>query len=271
MSKRHFLKRKFYQDSKRMSNKFILCKICDKPLQYITHTHLKKHGMSTKMYMLKFPFAPMQSHKLMINLSEHGKKQYKCNPMRYKEMQKNSRKHITTKSLQKAANRYKIGMREDVYTPQLLTLTKKQRGQMSQKMKETKRKKSLLEGKRLVRICKNCGKKYEWYRGARLYFCSRECYKKHIAIREKICDVCGKPYIPKRGGKDWKSSKYCSIKCTNESNKKRIPVSCNFCGEIIIRKPHEIKRGNNLNFCSFSCRGKYFTIGRKRDKMGRLI
>lgn len=73
-------------------------------------------------------------------------------------------------------------------------------------------------------ICKNCNKQFKpKNHGGRYWFCSNSCsskfqWKTRILkskiIRERKCNQCGKLYQRNYGIKQWRNSKFCSLKCS---------------------------------------------------------
>jgi hypothetical protein len=70
----------------------------------------------------------------------------------------------------------------------------------------------------------------------------------------KTCSICKSKFEKHIGMsvKDWKKTKFCSLKCFGISISKIIRTICSNCGNPIIRRPHRIKR-NKDNFCSSEC------------------
>jgi len=71
---------------------------------------------------------------------------------------------------------------------------------------------------------------------------------------EKVCEYCGDSYKT-----DNSKRKYCSRKCVEESQKRRVTVKCNVC-----LKDFELKKSSDRNtkHCSMECRrkGKYHKL-----------
>jgi len=53
-----------------VSKEKIECKVCGKKFKRITHTHLKKHGMTTEEYREKYPDASLISKGVKEQLKE---------------------------------------------------------------------------------------------------------------------------------------------------------------------------------------------------------
>lgn len=88
--------------------------------------------------------------------------------------------------------------------------------------------------------------------------CGREFAKRAIGIHmakahaqkvvERNCDVCGEKYLPPARG-----SKFCSLRCSAESRKKRATVTCTVCGcdfDVPVTRQNTAKR------CSRECQRK---------------
>jgi len=102
--------------------------------------------------------------------------------------------------------------------------------------------------------CLSCNKEFDFYLGNKKgLFCSRECYNKFVAIPKKECVICGKIYTPDKSNKErWDKSKYCSIKCLNESKFKGRYVKCSYCKKDCWKTPYSLKT-KKKHFCSKRC------------------
>lgn len=60
----------------------------------------------------------------------------------------------------------------------------------------------------------------------------------------KKCPVCKKRFEKSKWQslKNWTKTKFCSLKCFGINISKIIKVNCSNCGNLIIRRPHRIKR-----------------------------
>lgn len=121
--------------------------------------------------------------------------------------------------------------------------------------------------KYVVTKCLNCGKEFiiekiEKSKNYRLW-CSDKChqeYEQKITNHEVINTYHNMPYkhfICENCGKEFntfaRQSKYCSVKCLNESknNRNKIKSICQQCGKYFIAK------SKNIKFCSTSCASKF--------------
>lgn len=93
------------------------------------------------------------------------------------------------------------------------------------------------------------------------------------------CEHCGKTfYVPKRylsfclNHSKYNKNRFCSTKCANDAQRKKINIKCSQCGKDIERVNSQIKKSKNgLYFCSRSCACKYHnfhkTKGVRRSKL----
>jgi hypothetical protein len=115
------------------------------------------------------------------------------------------------------------------------------------------------------RSCKKCGRlfKSKWREYHKNGYCSHSC---SLSIR--ICEYCGKEYNPKTI-----KSKYCSIECGLEANKKQhreqyishetyYEKICTICGK------KYISTDNKSKYCSIYCRNKIRIMIHNTKKRG---
>ena len=79
---------------------------------------------------------------------------------------------------------------------------------------------------------------------------------------KKNCLFCNKEFTTKPSQIKQGRGKYCSKKCNNESQKRRIEKTCLVCGKIFYRRPSYSGPGN---FCSNECKHKARITGQKRN------
>ena len=67
------------------------------------------------------------------------------------------------------------------------------------------------------------------------------------------CEECGKQFL--RRIKEKRLRKYCCSECANKASMNRIEVMCSNCGEIIYKKPSQIKASKHgYYFCNRKCK-----------------
>lgn len=124
--------------------------------------------------------------------------------------------------------------------------------------------------------CDYCGKKlkmnkYKFDR-AKHHFCDRKCQGKFRSkfycgensfnykdsINAYICKECGKEFFSYH-----KNRIYCSIECKSNSQKDRVTLVCDYCGNEFERCNSEVKwhdlRGYKKIFCSSKCSYEYYS------------
>lgn len=88
----------------------------------------------------------------------------------------------------------------------------------------------------------------------KMFFCDKKCESKERNTQiKKLCEYCHKQIITRLNG----NQKYCSVKCTINSQKTGSIVPCVFCKKSVFRIPSQIKVAKCI-FCSSSCKGKYY-------------
>ena len=101
---------------------------------------------------------------------------------------------------------------------------------------------------RLLGTCQYCKKTFVAKRARSIpKFCSQTCIslsKKVVNI--KICPICNIDYNDDKSRK-----KYCSIKCANEAQIKKITVECQQCQKYFETWPTKIK---TRKYCSMECK-----------------
>jgi len=128
----------------------------------------------------------------------------------------------------------------------------------------------------LIKICKNCGKKFQvdWHNGDHI-FCNRNCYREYQqkkSTRTYTCKNCGKKvkFIGRKSHKNYYRyingkktiGKFCSKECADLYKTKpreiRICLNCKKEFEVL---PTPSREGNDL-LCSKKCQYEYY----KREK-----
>ena len=126
---------------------------------------------------------------------------------------------------------------------------------------------------KVVVSCTACGAeigRYKWQidrNKTGRFFCSRECRNKVGSKPRKkknvICKTCGVSFYPGSGSQGI----YCSRKCHNIGQTKRVEVACEICGNIFEATPSQLidkvvktHGGQYISrakrFCSVECRGR---------------
>jgi len=110
-------------------------------------------------------------------------------------------------------------------------------------------------GKKKV-ICKECGKEFYVSQYSNQMYCSKECA--YRAKRDKriplVCPQCGKTFYVMKSQANIR--KYCSKKCQDKANMRRVIKICENCG-----KPFEVMfhEYNKRRFCSYKCMGEWMS------------
>jgi len=85
-----------------------------------------------------------------------------------------------------------------------------------------------------------------------------------------ICYTCKKPYKERPSRIARNKRTFCSKECfmkekpniakeSMKSRKKRIKVTCDYCGKDIFLRPYRLKQGYKNTFCNYSCRSAWRT------------
>ena len=114
-------------------------------------------------------------------------------------------------------------------------------------------------------ICPVCGKQFEprLHHGKIQQFCSKPCADKGKIKRIVcICKVCGKKFIRRPCDLRKGTCEYCSYKCSNGLKKNRVALTCNFCGKEFERRKSKAI-GTYGKFCSLECKrlGQQYLVG----------
>lgn len=112
-------------------------------------------------------------------------------------------------------------------------------------------------------VCKQCKMPFKTWnyklKSGRGKFCSKICLYESRKIKKpiRICKQCGKEFEARQELINYgREPKFCSQKCSHESQKKRIETSCSWCGTKIYERPSKINNVNDI-FCSKDCYKKW--------------
>lgn len=107
--------------------------------------------------------------------------------------------------------------------------------------------------------CPNCGKIVERYasqvrlRGGR--WCSYACRDAGRKRRPKTCAECGIEYVPGKSNGYATPRQFCSQACMGASKRKRITLSCSYCGGSFDRVNAWVTKNAGPVYCSRACQG----------------
>jgi len=95
--------------------------------------------------------------------------------------------------------------------------------------------------------CEQCGSEFTGYHNAK--YCSDKCRVEAVSVASE-CEWCGSTYTNRKD----RESRYCSDQCHDEARRRRVVLSCSYCGEefeVISSKSHR-------KYCSIQCRSRAF-------------
>jgi hypothetical protein len=105
--------------------------------------------------------------------------------------------------------------------------------------------------------CKQCDKDFR-RKSAHHVMCPK-CIKLNEKPHACICNKCGKFF------NSAKVQKFCSLKCKDKDQTKRITITCSNCGKLFEKTPSGITKEN---FCKQSCHLKFVRKNIKSDRIG---
>lgn len=107
----------------------------------------------------------------------------------------------------------------------------------------------------MIKICKNCGKKFEVSEArvnkGRGHFCSKEC-KHDYGRAEATCCVCGKTFKMTKTQFNKNNKKYCSRGCYLKDKTTSVVMYCENCGKEIKVQQRKLTTSKH-HYCSRKC------------------
>jgi len=84
-------------------------------------------------------------------------------------------------------------------------------------------------------------------------YCSKSCYGESISNKiERECGICDEEFETTPS----KNKKYCSKECSGLANRNRKIVTCENCGEKIVKEKNQVN-DSGKDFCSKDCHNEY--------------
>lgn len=93
-------------------------------------------------------------------------------------------------------------------------------------------------------------------------YCTEDCRKSDIGLREVQCGYCKKPFqvFPARIRKLTTLKIYCSKECCGLDQKQKIQVSCVQCGSSFeLKRSHILHKKGAGSFCNMRCKAAYMS------------
>jgi len=204
---------------------YVVCQICNKKFNRISNTHLKKHNLTTKEYLDKFPFQMGRMTSGVLGKKYGDASRNKT----YEDIYGLSKAKIIKEKKSKVMTKYKL------IEKSCFICGKKYIVKENSDSKYCSRKCQFegLRKEKVKKTCLNCNEEFFDFPSSEKKFCSRKCFDERTMKMSEI-------------------------------NKNVImSVCCLMCGKSFDKKLNKINNRNF--FCSKECKTRYGKIKRKFD------
>lgn len=124
--------------------------------------------------------------------------------------------------------------------------------------------------RKVIKMCKYCGKEFECDKNSTKEFCSQLCKSYFNGTRIKYnCEYCGKESSKTVSDYNKKKNHFCSVECKNKWQKDNlvgennphwkgggITFNCDYCGKECVEGMASYNSSNN-HFCSQECKARW--------------